>query len=245
MTRWPLRRLALWLVFAAGIASILATSRPGHYFRDVAVEPAVRCPNTDLRVAWTLNQPAPVALSVGATEFPPVLASSFVIPAGAIDDDAPAPAVVLAIDAKYAEYPRTIPIRTIRGSDTIEVAGVSDYRARHDFVVDVWPGAPAVIDGVNVYWPWETRCDKDEVEREISWKVTRDGKTLAILRPETGYESALPAVSAAPGPWTFSYTEEPTGRQCKPGYWDENCPACLSFALRPPIRVWLKIRCTG
>ncbi len=71
MIRQYLRRLALGVVFALGIASIMATEPglPAYYFEEVSVEPAYRCPGTDVSLRWSLNQPAPVVIAVGDRRF--------------------------------------------------------------------------------------------------------------------------------------------------------------------------------
>ncbi len=71
MIRQYLRKLALAVVFALGIASIMATEPglPAFYFEEVSVEPAYRCPGTDVSLRWRLNQPAPVVVAVGDRRF--------------------------------------------------------------------------------------------------------------------------------------------------------------------------------
>lgn len=232
MIRLPYRRLALWLLFAGGIGSILATSRPGYYIGHVTIEPEFRCPNTDVRVEWTGGEPAPVVVSVDGVEIPPVDATALVIPAGRFDRDARESTLVFTIQHPEARQSASKTVRTLQGSETIDVfTGVGDCTSP-DVVVPVSSASYAVIEEVGISWPWPTRCGRDETERTITWQVIKDGKTLTTLHPETGYASPLPAAISADGPWTFRYIEQVTGKQCKPGYWDDECRLNWSFKAR-------------
>jgi hypothetical protein len=90
MTGLFFRRLALGVVFAAGIASIMSTSPPPppFHFRDVSINPAWRCPGADVEIGWTLSRPAPVAIAVGGAEQVITTANRTTLPAELLEHNA-------------------------------------------------------------------------------------------------------------------------------------------------------------
>lgn len=212
MTGLFFRRLALGVVFAAGIASIMATSPPPppFHFRDVSINPAWRCPGADVEIGWTLSNPAPVAVAVGGAEQVITTASRTTLPAELLEHNAPVAELTLRIDAEDADVPNIYEITTLGVERTVEDLAFHEknmtFRMNQDGLWD----ARIRVTGFEVEQVRDLACEGEAVSPP-AWEISPPFGAPFVLRAEQGYSGRLDPPLAPGSEWRI----RPVGAKCR------------------------------
>lgn len=232
MTGRLVRNLCLCLVFVAGALSIMATSAPPppFHFRKVEIEPAYRCPGSDVAVRWTLSQSASVSVSVGDIELVTTAGAQTTLPAEVLDHNAPVAMLTLRLEAEDAEEPRTHEITTFGGERTVEELA---FHIRGGvFQIDrrgVWDDRIRII-GVKVEQVRNLVCEGGAVAPS-GWEVTPPSGPSFMLRAETGYTGSPDPAPPTGGGWRL----RPRGGNCR----------LPDSGLEPYLSIRLTAACVG
>lgn len=206
------RRLALAVVFAAGIASIMATSPPPppFHFREVSIEPAWRCPGADVEISWTLSRPAPVRVMVGGVEQVITTANRTTLPAELLEHNAPVAELTLSIDAEDPDVPHTNEINTLDAERMVENLAFHEknmtFRMNQD---GLWDERIRVI-GFEVEQVRDLACEGEAVSPP-AWEISPPSGAPFLLRAEQGYSGRLDPPLAPGSEWRI----RPAGAKCR------------------------------
>jgi hypothetical protein len=212
MTGRLVRNFCLCLVFIAGALSIMATSAPPppFHFRKVEIEPAYRCPGSDVAVRWTLSQVASVSVAVGETELVTTSNGGALLPAEVLEHNAPVATLTLRLEAEDADEPSIHEITTLGSGRTIEKlafrAGDDEFRT-HDR--DLWDERARVL-GIKIEQVRSLACAGGNGSPP-AWEVSPPSGPSFIVRAENGYSAALDPPPPPGGDWRF----RPKGGECR------------------------------
>ncbi len=212
MTDRIFHRLLFSAVIAAGILSIVATSAPPppFHFQDVSIEPAWRCPGTDVEVNWVLSQPAPVKVSVGGEEQAVTSDSGTTLPAALLDRGAPVATVTLRIDAEDADLPDTYEITTLGAERTVEE--LAFHGSNMAFRLDqtgMWDKRIRIV-GIEVKQVRDLKC-MDGATSPPVWQVSPPSGKPFLLRARQKFSTRLKPPLAPGRGWRLI----PRGRECR------------------------------
>lgn len=232
MTGRLFRNFCLCLIFIAGALSIMATSPPPppFHFREVSIEPAYRCPGSDVAVRWALSQPASVSVAVGETELVTTADGRTTLPAEVLEHNAPVATLTLRLEAEDAEWPRTHEITTLDGGRTIEKlafhAGADEFRTQDQ---DLWDARARAV-GIKVEQVRNLAC-AGGAGSPPAWEVSPPSGPSFIVRAENGYSAALDPPPSPGGDWRV----RPKGGECR----------LPSSGLEPYLSIRLTAACVG
>lgn len=207
------RRLALAVLFVAGVASIMATSGPppGPHFREVEIWPAYRCPGTDVAVRWELNQPAPVSVAVGETELVTTAGNWARLPAELLEHNVPVATLLLRIEAEGANWPGTREIMTLGSGRTIKKWALHTKNNEFTTQSDDWWDERVRTLSVTVGQVRRLAC-ADGKGYPPAWEVSPPSGPSFVLRAENNYSAVLDPPPPPGGEWRF----RSKGGDCRP-----------------------------
>lgn len=232
MTGRLARNICLCLVLTAGVLSIMATSPPPppFHFREVKIDPAYRCPGSDVAVSWILSQPALVSVAVGETELVTTADWGTTLPAEVLEHNAPVASLTLRLEAEDAEWPRTHQITTLGRGRTVEKlafhAGDNEFRAQDRDLFD--RRARAV--GIAVEQVRSLACAGGAGSPPV-WEVNPPSGPSFMLRAENGLSATLDPPPPPGGDWRL----RPKGGACR----------LPSSGLEPYLSIRLTATCIG
>lgn len=232
MIRHYFRPLALGVVFTVGIGSIMATSppEPAVYFEETNIRPAWRCPGADVKIDWSLNEPAPVLVTVDGREYRlNGETKNLTVTADIFDrTDSPVEAV-LQIDTARADYPNRYEIRTLRHESRVDAAAYHTEDA--GFTMNqgsgLWDRRIETV-GFEIMTVRHFVC-AGEAKLPHSWEVTAPSGQTFELRAGEGFERRLDPGIPAGGIWKL----RPGGTDCRP----------VPSGLQPVINIRLTAVC--
>lgn len=232
MIRQRFRTIALGVVFTVGIASIMATSRieSSVHFEDTNIRPAWRCPGTDVKIDWRLNEPGPVSVTADGREYRLNAETKNLTVAADIFDRTDAPVeIALQVELADAGYPDKYEIRTLRQESLVSEGA---YRTEDaGFTMNQGSGLWDRHIGITGFEITNVRnfvC-VGEAKYPQSWEVTTPSGWTFELRASDGFERRLDPGIAAGGIWKL----RPAGADCKP----------VQSGLRPEINIRLTAVC--
>lgn len=203
MTEYVVRKLSLTAVFAIGIASILATSPPPppYYFREVTVAPAYRCPGTDVSLRWSLNEQAPVAVTVDGREFrQDAETNGMIVKAGILDGiEAPAEAI-LRIDLPDADYAESYRIETLARPTAVTVFAHYVGGGDPEMLLDLtaWDERIRIV-GVEVEGARNLVCEGETYP--TPWRIVASTGERLLRYPGSGESGRVDRRLPAGGVW--------------------------------------------
>lgn len=209
------RTLALGVVFALGIASIMATSppEPDVYFEETSIRPAWRCPGADVTFDWSLNEPAPVSVTVDGREYRVDAETKALTVAADIFDQTDSPIKAeLQIDIDYADYPDRYEIRTLRHESWVDAWAyhTEDAGFTMNQGTGLWDRRIETV-GFQIMNVRHFVC-ADEAKQPQSWEVMAPSGQMFELRAGEDFERRLDPGISAGGIWKL----RPRGADCGP-----------------------------
>lgn len=226
------RMLALGVVFAAGLASIMATSPqpPDIYFEEMNIRPAWRCPGADVTFDWSLNEHAAVSVTVDDREYRVGAETDHLtVPASLFDRTDSPVAAVLRIDLTDAYYSKSYEIRTLRHESQVDAGAYHTEDA--GFTMNqgsgLWDRRIETV-GFEIMNVRNFVCG-GEAKLPRSWEVTAPYGRTFELRAREGFERRLDPGIPAAGIWKL----RPGGTDCRP----------VPSGLRPVINIRLTAAC--
>lgn len=227
-----LQMLALGVVFALGIASIMATSPPvpDHYFQRVSVQPEYRCPGTDVLLRWGLNEPAPVAIMVDGREYPQDAETGrMTVTADILDRAGASVEVALQIDAVNTDYPQRYRIETLVGPRALNTAATLPEGGNFEMLLlpASWDDRIRIV-GIEIGDTQNLVC-KGETN-PMSWRIAApSGDRLLRSTGASDFERIEPGLPPG-GVWRLF----PQGEECRPA----------PSGMRSEIKVRLTAECS-
>lgn len=208
------RRLALGAAFALGIGSILATSPPppSIYFEETNIRPSWRCPGADVTFDWSLNEPAPVLVTVDDREYRvEAETKSLTVDADIFDrTDSPIEAA-LRIGTNDIYYRDKYEIRTLRNESWVDQWAYHTENA--GFAMNQGTGLWDRGIDLRGFEITDVRNFVCEGESKLpqSWEVTAPSGQTFGLRAGAGIERRLDTGIPAGGIWKL----RPRGADCR------------------------------
>lgn len=204
MTGRILRKLALAAVFAAGIASILATSPPPppYHFREVEVRSAYRCPSEDVTISWELSKPAPVTVLAGEVEIARSTEGGVTLPSALLNRQGTVIALSLRIDAEDADWPRIYEITTLDGPQTVEEpafhSGGVEFKMHWQ---GIWNERARAVE-IGIGQVRNLQCAGGAISPQ-AWEVVPPTGPVFELSAEQGFSGLLEPPPPVGGDWRF------------------------------------------
>lgn len=231
MTELFFRRVALAVVFAAGVVSIMATSYPpDHYFEETNIQPALRCPGANVVLGWRLNEPAPVSVTVDDQEFRMAGHDTKLTLSASIFDRTDSPTgIVLRVDRPDFDYPEKYDIRTLRHESWVSTSAfqTGDTGFTLNQGSGVWDHRIEVR-GLEIMDVQHLNCtDGERFPR--SWQVTAPSGKMFVLRAGENFERRLDPGVPAGGKWKL----RPENADCR----------AVPSGLQPEINIRLTAVC--
>lgn len=203
MAGYVVRKLSLTTVLVAGVASIVATSPPPppYYFREATVAPAYRCPGSDVSLRWSLNQPAPVTVTVNGQNFRQDAETNGMTVKADILDGIESPAeATLRIDRPEADYAESYQIETLARLTAVTVFAHYVGGDESEMLLDLtaWDERIRIV-GVEIEGARNLVCEAETYP--TPWRIEAPTGERLLRYPGTGESGRIDRGPPAGGVW--------------------------------------------
>lgn len=199
-----IRKTALAFLFAAGVASIMATSPPPRedHFKTVEVRPSYRCPGDPVEIAWQLSRPAPVTVLIGEEPLFRTEAGRITLAADDLDRRQAVASLTLRIEAEDPEWPYERSITTLGRPYGVE--GLAFHRRRGEFLMrdrDSWNPRIRVV-ALSLKQIRDLSCADGRVVPP-AWTIVPPAGAPFQVKEEADFATQLDTGLPAAGDWLF------------------------------------------